>query len=46
MFLADLMIGTDNRAFEKTPDVLNGVSVNVSTHPFTGAPALGIGSKQ
>ena len=34
MFTANLVIGTNNRALEKAEDVLNGVCVNIATHPF------------
>ena len=36
MFFTNLMVGTHNRAFEKAPDVLNGVGVNITLHPFIG----------
>ena len=34
MFFTDLMIGTHDRTFEKAPDVLNGVSMNITLNPF------------
>ncbi len=34
MFSAKFMIRTDNRPLKETPDVLNGVSVNITPNPL------------
>ena len=34
MFGRKLMIRTDNRTLEETPDTLNSVGVDIATHPF------------
>lgn len=36
MLLAELVVGTDDRALEEAPDAFYGVGVNVSADPFLG----------
>src|ERR1700722_3465139 len=42
MFGADLMIRTNDRPLKQAPDALNGVSVNIATHPLFGAVVNGL----
>ena len=42
MFMADFMIGTDNRALEEAPDTLNGIGVDIATHPFLSTMVDGL----
>ena len=42
MLFTDLMIGTYDRAFQKAPDVLNGVGMDVTTDPFLDVVVHGL----
>ena len=34
MFMRDMMVRANNRPLKETPDILNGVGVDITTYPF------------